>query len=165
MEYTSIGKGNAALTTGIIGTAGVGLGLLGNLLGVNGCGCAAQASACGCSEDHPVSRYEAAKDAEISRLTTEISLRDASTFTMNEMNKLRDYVDGKFDAVNAQLCSQAVINAQVSANLSCMQGQIATFQGLTKTVIPIDSICPEAMRRYNSWAAPTVPAEEAGTGA
>ena len=33
MEYASNGKANAALTTGIIGTAGVGLGLLGNLLG------------------------------------------------------------------------------------------------------------------------------------
>ena len=34
-KYASAAKGNAALTTGIIGTAGVGLGLLGNLLGVN----------------------------------------------------------------------------------------------------------------------------------
>ena len=34
MEYASNGKANAALTTGIIGTAGVGLGLLGNLLGL-----------------------------------------------------------------------------------------------------------------------------------
>lgn len=33
MEYASNGKANAALTTGIIGTAGVGLGLLGNLFG------------------------------------------------------------------------------------------------------------------------------------
>lgn len=31
MEYASSGKDNADLTTGIIGTAGVGLGLLANL--------------------------------------------------------------------------------------------------------------------------------------
>lgn len=36
MEYASNGKANAALTTGIIGTAVVGLGLLGNLLGEAG---------------------------------------------------------------------------------------------------------------------------------
>lgn len=155
MEYASLSKANAALTTGIIGTAGTGLGLLSNLLGLNGCGCAAQASAHGCSEDHHVTRYDAAKDAEIARLTTEISLRDASTFTMNEMNKLRNYVDGKFDAVNAQLCSQAVVNAQVTANLSCMQGQIAVLNGLTKTIIPASSICPPVMPEFNSWTAPT----------
>lgn len=33
MEYASNGKANAALTTGIIGTAGFGAQLLGNLLG------------------------------------------------------------------------------------------------------------------------------------
>lgn len=174
MEYTSIGKGNAALTTGIIGATGFGLNLLGNLLGMNSCGngCAANGAACGygynygCGPaDHPVSRYEAGKDARIAELETEVKLRDANFYTSQEMGKLRDYVDRRFEDVHGQLCHQAVINSQVSANLSCMQGQIATFQGLTKTVIPIDSICPEAMRRYNSWTAPTVPAEEAGTGA
>ena len=37
MEYASNGKANAALTTGIIGAAGFGAQLLGNLLG-GGCG-------------------------------------------------------------------------------------------------------------------------------
>ena len=50
------------------------------------------------------------------------------------------------------------MNAQVTANLSCMQQTINTLSGLTKTVIPIGSICPEVMQRYNSWVAPTTPA-------
>ena len=45
MEYASNGKANAALTTGIIGTAGVGLGLLGNLLGGGWCGIGANPAA------------------------------------------------------------------------------------------------------------------------
>ena len=155
MEFASNAKGNAALATGIIGSAGFGLNLLGNLLGMNSCGCAAQASACGCSENHYINRYEAGQSARIAELETEVKLRDANFYTSQEMGKLRDYVDGKFDAVNAQLCSQAVVNAQVSANLSCMQGQIAVLNGLTKTIIPIGNICPPPMPEFNSWTAPT----------
>ena len=68
---------------------------------------------------------------------------------------MRNYVDSKFDSINAQLCSQAVINAQVTANLSCLQNTVNTLSGLTKTIIPIDNICPPPMERYNSWTAPT----------
>jgi hypothetical protein len=71
------------------------------------------------------------------------------------MNKLRDYVDHRFEGVNAQLCAQSVVNAQVAANLSCMQGNIATLMGLTKTIIPITNVCPEPMPALNSWTAPT----------
>lgn len=73
------------------------------------------------------------------------------------MGKLRDYVDRRFGGVEAQINAQAVINAQVAANLSCMQGNIATLMGLTKTVVPIGNICPEPMPLYNSWTAPTAP--------
>ena len=69
MEYASNGKANAALTTGIIGTAGVGLGLLGNLLGGwNGWGVnpAAAAVAAGtCSENMPVTRYELDREQKL----------------------------------------------------------------------------------------------------
>lgn len=136
------------LTTGIIGSA---LGLLngGNLGGILG-GCNNGGSAY-------VTRYDAEKDARIAELETEVKLRDANTYTLGEVNKMRNYVDAKFDAINAQLCSQAVINAQVTANLSCLQNTVNTLSGMTKTVIPIANICPEPMQRYNSWTAPTAP--------
>ena len=113
------------------------------------------------SESTPVSRYEASQSARIAELETEVKLRDANFYTVGEIGKLRDYVDRRFEGVNANINQQAVINAQVAANLSCMQQTIATLSGLTKTVIPITSICPEAMPRYNSWTAPT----ETATGA
>ena len=69
-----------------------------------------------------------------------------------------DYVDGKFAVVNDKLCAQAVHNATNDAVLGCMQGQIAALMGLTKTVIPTTSICPEVMPKYNSWTAPTATA-------
>jgi hypothetical protein len=71
------------------------------------------------------------------------------------MNKMRNYVDTKFEAVNAQLCNQAVMNSQITANIACMQGNIATLMGLTKTIIPITNVCPEPMAALNSWTAPT----------
>ena len=84
-----------------------------------------------------------------------MKLRDANTFTMNSMNSLRDYVDRRFSGIESQLCNQSVLNSQLTANISCMQGNIATLMGLTKTVIPITGVCPEPMPQYNSWTAPT----------
>ena len=111
-----------------------------------------------CHEDHAVNRYEAAQSARIAELETEVKLRDANVYTLGEMGKLRDYVDKKFDAVNTQLCQQAVINAQLMATNSCMQRNLDVLNGLTKTVIPITSVCPEPMPQYNSWTAPTAAA-------
>jgi hypothetical protein len=102
-----------------------------------------------------VNRYEASQAARIAELETEVKLRDANVYTMTEMGKLRDYVDRRFEGVNAAINTQAVINAQVAANLSCLTNTVNTLSGLTKTVIPITSICPEPMPQYNSWTAPT----------
>lgn len=146
---------------GVAGTAlGLGAGALGVQLlngGLGGLFGARTGEMC-CHEDHHVNRYEASQSARIAELETEVKLRDANTFTMGEMGKLRDYVDKRFDAVNTQLCQQAVINSQITANIGCMQGQIAVLNGLTKTVIPITSVCPEPMPQYNSWTAPTAAA-------
>jgi hypothetical protein len=150
VDYARKGVAGAGLGLGIAGTA---LGLLnggGGILNLGGWG-----GNCGCSENIPVNRYEASQNARIAELETEVKLRDANTFTMGEMGKLRDYVDGRLRGVEAQICQQSVINAQVTANLSCMQGQIGTLMGLTKTIIPIGNVCPEPMPAYNSWTAPT----------
>ena len=152
------GIATGGLTTGIIGTAlgamnsGILPGLFGG--GWNNGGCNAS--------EHLVNRYEAAQAARIAELETEVKLRDANTYTLTEMGKLRDYVDRRFEGVNAAINQQAVINAQVAANLGCMQQSISTLSGLTKTVIPIASICPEPMQRYNSWTAPTADAAAGG---
>ena len=144
-EYGSKGVAGTGLGLGIAGTA---LGLLngGNLGGILGNGNHHQ---------HCVTKYEADQAARIAELETEVKLRDANTYTLSEMGKLRDYVDNKFAAVNAQLCQQSVINAQTVANISCMQNTINGLTALTKTVIPIGNVCPEPMPMYNSWTAPT----------
>lgn len=145
-EFASKGVAGAGLGTGIAGlslgvlNSGLFNGLLGN------CG-----NSCG---NTTVSRYEAEQNARIAELETEVKLRDANVYTLNEMGKLRDYMERKLDCINAHIGQQNVVNAQVAANLSCMQGNIATLMSLTKTVVPIDNICPAPMPQFNSWTAP-----------
>lgn len=153
-EYASNAKANAGLTTGIIGTSlgaiasGVlGNGGLGGLFGGNGCG-----------ENATINRYELGLVRENDQLRMQVSLRDANTYTDQKLLELYGYVNGKFDGINAQLCQQSVVNAQITANIACMQNAINTLNGLTKTVIPITSVCPEPMPAFNSWTAPTAAA-------
>ena len=47
-----------------------------------------------------------------------------------------------------------------TATNNAIQALQNTVNGITKTVIPINAICPEVMRRYNSWTAPTNTAPE-----
>lgn len=147
-RYASRGVGAAGLTTGIIGTVlgGMASGIVPNILGGGNCHC---------NEDHVVSRYEASQQARIAELETEVKLRDSNIYTDSKILELYKYVDGKFSCVESQLNSQAVINAQVTANLSCLQNTVNALAAMTKTVIPITNICPEPMAKYNSWVAPT----------
>lgn len=138
MEYENKygGRATAGLTLGVIGTA---LGALAGGLGNLGFG----AANCACSEDHYINRYEAGQSARIAELETEVKLRDANTYTDGKILDLYKYVDGRFNGVEAQICQQNVFNATTTATLNCMSGQIATLMGLTKTVVPITSICPQ----------------------
>lgn len=111
-----------------------------------------------CEGDHVVNRYEAGQSAEIAALKADLKLRDANTYTEQKMVEVYKYVDGRLRDVEGQLSTQAVVNAQVTANLSCMQNTLNTLAGMTKTVIPINNVCPEPMQRYNSWTAPTAAA-------
>ena len=134
IEYASKGVAGSGLGLGIAGTA---LGLLnGGLNGILGNG------NCGCSENHMVNRYELAQESRISKLESEIALRDANIYNDQKMLELYKYIDGKLEGVNGALAGQAVWNATQTANINCMQGQIGQLFGLTKLVVPNASICP-----------------------
>lgn len=148
-KYASKGVAGAGLGLGIAGTA---LGLLNNGGGLNILG--------GGNCNHPAyTRYDAEKDARIAELETEVKLRDANTYTLGEVGKLRDYMENRLGAIEHEICDQRTYNAVNTATISCIQGQIATLLGLTKTVIPNGSICP-------GWGNVTVtPAAAPTTGA
>ena len=117
-EFASRGVAGTGLGLGAAGTAlGLLNGGLGNILG-NGWGIGAHGM---CSEDHFVNRYEAGQSARIAELETEVKLRDANTFTMQEMNNLRNYVDTKFNNVHDVLASQAVMNQSTKDSFQLLQ--------------------------------------------
>lgn len=139
IEYASKGIAGAGLGTGI---AGLTLGVLnGGLNGILGGGCHNNWNNV-CSENNMVNRYELAQESRISKLESEIALRDANIYNDQKLLELYKYIDGKLETVNGTLATQAVYNATQTATINCMQGQIAQLFGLTKLVVPNTSVCP-----------------------
>ena len=139
-------------TRGIAG-AGLGLGIAGTALGVLGNG--GLGNILGGWGNNNCGGAMFAWERELSHKDAEIGSLRADLATDRKILELYQYVDGRMRGIEGQLAQQAVVNAQITANLSCMQNQIATLNGLTKTVIPINSICPEVMPRFNSFVTPT----------
>lgn len=142
------GIATGGLTTGIIGTAlgAMNSGILPGLFGGN--------NNCGALF---------AWERELSHKDGEIAMLRADRDTDKKVLELYQYVDGRMRNIEGQLAQQAVVNAQITANMSCMQKNLDVLNGLTKTVIPIGNICPAPMARYNSWVAPTEEAPATGT--
>lgn len=152
-EYASRGVGAGGLTTGIIGTS---LGVLNSgILGNNGIGGLFGNNNCGCSDNMAVNRYELGLEQANAAKDSRISLLESTISTDKKMLEMYQYVDGRLRGIEGQIAQQAVVNAQITANISCMQSNIASLMNMTKTVIPIDNVCPNPMPQYNSWVAPT----------
>jgi hypothetical protein len=150
---------NSYASKGLAGTAlGIGIGALGVEALGGGLGNIFGGNRAACESDHPVSRREADMAAEIAELKTEKKLLESNIYTDGKFLELYKYIDGKIAGVEGQLNQQAVVNAQVVANLSCITNTVNMLSGLTKTIIPIDNICPPPMERFNSWVAPVAPA-------
>lgn len=188
VEYATKGKANAALTTGIIGTVGTGLGLLGanggllgNLFGGNckkenkdnSAGLVSNGISllgtmlnnschCGSGSNSVVTRYDQELNDKYNAAMTEIAMLKSNIYNDQKSLEMYQYVDGRLRVIESQICQQNVVNAQLTANISCMQNAINTLSGLTKTVIPINNVCPEPMPMYNSWTAPTAPTTTTG---
>lgn len=153
-EFASKGVAGSGLGLGIAGTAlGVlngGNGILGGLFGNR---------VSGCSEDHCVNRYELGQENRIAELTADKKLLESTIYTNSQLNEFRNYVDRRIAGVETRLNAQDVYNATNTAAITCINGQIATITatlgGITKTVVPITAVCPEPMKLYNSWTAPT----------
>ena len=156
-HVTSQAQGNLNTVLGAVGTAGAlmgGNGLFGNLFGNrNGCGNNDCGCGYGCSDNQPVTRYDAnlllalnAKDAEIANLKSD-------QYTDKKIVEVTQYLDGKINSLAAEFrankeaqcqinTQQAVYNGANTATLQCMQGQIQQLFGLTKLVVPNTSVCP-----------------------
>lgn len=150
MEYQGInGKANAGLVTGIIGTAGTALGLMGNngLFGNN-----VEGKQYVTKDELDYVQTISAKDSEIALLkseqNTEVKIADVYERIMTRVNAdQRNQADWN--------AAQAVFNATNTASIGCIQNQIAQLQGMTKLYIPAANVTPEPMPLLNKWVAPT----------
>ena len=120
-----LGTGIAGLSLGVLNALGNG-GLLNGLVG-GSCGSCATV----CSENMPVSRYDAAQAAEIAKLRSEVTLRDANTFTDQKFADLNDKYNDRFRAIEQRLAESAVKQQAtddsillVNERLECAKGNI-----------------------------------------
>ena len=171
-HVTSQAQGNLNTVLGAVGTAGAlmgGNGFLGNLFG-NRNGCGNNDCGCGCSDNQPVTRYDAnlllalnAKDAEIANLKSD-------QYTDKKIVEVTQYLDGKINLLAAEvrankeaLCQintqQAVYYGANTATLQCMQSQIQQLFGLTKLVVPNTSVCTGWGEVESTTKTSTTPAE------
>ena len=145
-NYASAGVANAGLATGITALSLAGLsalngnGVLGGFMG---------------GGNAYVTRAEAELQAKLAEKDSRIGLLEADKYTDQKIADVYERIDRRINGLEAQIYNQAVINAQVTANISCMQQNLATLNGLTKTIIPIGNVCPSPMPEFNSWTAPT----------
>lgn len=169
VNYATRGVGNTALglSIGALGAELLG-GTFGNILngGTRTGGWGNAGYGYGSSpHEHFINRYEAGMQEQLAHKDMEIAyLRGREESKKDDLEAFK-YYDARIGKVEDQLCAQAVVNAQISANLSCMQDKIGTLMGLTKTIVPIGNICPAPMLQYNSWVAPTATATTPEAGA
>ena len=168
-DYASKGVAGAGLGTGI---AGLSLGVLnllgvGGLFGVNRCGY----GALGLGE----SQYVASILAENGMLKAEnYSDRVAKEVyqqTLADNEKLRAQIEERAKLREELIMSKVenlanVTQCRFNSVDTAIAGLANTVNGVTKCVIPLTALCPEAMPRYNEWAAPTAaaPAQQPITG-
>lgn len=106
-----------------------------------------------------------AQEEKISRLTSERDMLLSDQRNEVKMLEVYKYLDAKDKAQSEALAKfkaeQAVINAQVGANLALNQENIRdlkfTIGHLTKTVIPINNICPRPAVAEIQPTEPTAP--------
>ena len=143
-NVASSATGNAALTTGIIGTAlgvlngGNGNGLLGGLLGGGN-------GNCQCSDNMLVNRYELGLQQALAAQDAKIGLLESNIYTDQKIADVYERLNTKINAnkeeqtaINMQ---QAVYNGTNNATLSCIQNQVAQLASLSQLVVPQSRVC------------------------
>ena len=151
-SVASAGVGGAGLGLGIAGTA---LGLLngngGNILG----GLFGGASNCN-SLMSELAREKAERFAE----KTGAEIYNAMFSQYKELAQATTNIDKRVSALEvAGPLREQLVNQRIDCCCNSMNAGLAALQAtvanITKTIVPITSVCPEPMPQYNSWTAPT----------
>lgn len=151
MEYASKGVGNAALTTGIIGTSlgAIGSGVLSGVLNGGGNVATTTNSVVG-KEVFEVEKELALERQKTSILTSELNTEkkmvEVYNATNDKINAVYEKVSDRILALEKQVAdnaaAQAVINCGFNSAINLLQNQVAQLFSLTKLGIPNGSLCP-----------------------
>lgn len=142
-EFASKGVAGSGLGLGIAGTAlGLLNGGLNGILGYNNGGYNNGFHNHVCSECSHVDRYELGQESRIAQLESQIALRDANIYSDQKLVEVYKDLSTRINGLEAGLGAQAVYNATNTANINCIQGQVAQLYSLTKLVVPNTSVCP-----------------------
>lgn len=146
-EFASKGVAGAGLGLGIAGTA---LGLLNGGAGLLGIHRNVYGTNYGYGNDTLVNRYELAQESRISKLESEVALRDANIYGDQKLLEVYKYFDGQIRSMEREQCekwaNQGIINANLESGVSVLGNQVAninnTIASVTKQVIPNSAVCP-----------------------
>lgn len=190
-EVASKGVAGAALGLGIAGTVGLlnqfagNCGWGGGFLGGRGCSNGvATAAAMGITDgvaNHDT-RVISGLESKIARLESERYTDGVGIELYKQIIAESNKNDAKIQANYVELAKAvAALDKQVAVDkqatvdnfaflnneISNTKKEILCYCNATfvpgKLVMPLSSVCPEAMQRYNSWTAPTTPATAAET--
>ena len=104
------------------------------------------------SDDKPISRYEAAMMDKMAAKDSEIAQLKADQYTDKKMVEVTKYVDGKVEALAAEVrankeeqaainLQQAVMNGKTTSTLQCMQNEIDSLDRMTRRYVPSYNVC------------------------
>ena len=131
MEYSSKAVGNAALTTGIIGTSLGAIASAGGLANILGVGSQKAYSTYSDPGDRPVTRYEMELHERINEKNNELAILKAAQYT-----------DAKDAGLQAQINQQQSWISASTATMGTIAHQIHELYGMTKLMIPNDEVLP-----------------------
>ena len=158
-NVASAGVGGAGLGLGIAGTAlGVlnsanGNGILGGLFG----------GGANANQTNALMSELAKEKAERFAEKTGSEIYNAMFAQYKELAQQTTQIDKRVAAleVSAPLREQ-LVNQRIDCCCNSMGAGLAALQAtvanITKTIVPITSVCPQPMPEYNSWTAPTTAA-------
>lgn len=147
---SALGVGIGGLALGLLNSANNGNGVLGGLFG-GGNNCNTLMS--------ELAREKAERFAE----KTGSEIYNAMFSQYKELAQATTNIDKRVSALEvAGPLREQLLNQRIDCCCNSMSAGLAALQNtvanITKTIVPITSVCPQPMPEFNSWTAPTAPA-------
>lgn len=148
---SALGVGIGGLALGLLNSANNGNGVLGGLFG-------------GGSNQANTLMSELAKEkAERFAEKTGAEIYNAMFAQYKELAQATTAIDKRVSALEvAGPLREQLLNQRIDCCCNSMSAGLAALQNtvanITKTIVPITSVCPQPMPEYNSWTAPTTTA-------